>query len=100
MHNITVAERRLLWYATKKQCTNLMFKKRKFSMSLYPDEYEMLINTIKDGKYRRVEFVLACISSACKNNVDRAHEKLVKLHNEKAHEEKAIRENQTANVAE
>lgn len=37
------------------------FKKRKFVVSLYPDEYDAIMSSMKEYGYKRADFVLACV---------------------------------------
>ena len=56
------------------------FKKRSFSVSLYQDEYDMLMESIKTYGYKRADFVLACVNTASKGSMEKAHKKIVKNH--------------------
>ena len=40
------------------------FKKRKFVISVYPEEYDLLMSSIKEYGYKRADFVLACVNTA------------------------------------
>ena len=62
--------------------SSFMPSKKRFSVMLYPDEYDMLMKTIQDNGYKKVEYFLACITSAKKQslatqykNYTLAHEK-------------------------
>lgn len=66
------------------------YKKRKFVVSLYPDEYDSLIASMKEYGYKRADFVLACVNSATKGTMEREHKKIVKVHNALRKEEKAL----------
>ena len=49
---------------------------RKVSFTLYPDEYEMLMSSIKEKGYKKTEFLLACVTSAKKNSMESTYRKL------------------------
>lgn len=66
------------------------FKKRKFVVSLYPDEYDAIMSSMKEYGYKRADFVLACINSATKGTMEKAHKKIVKNHNEIRKEQLAL----------
>ena len=53
---------------------------RKVSFSLYPDEYETLMDTINANGYRKTEFLLACVSAAKKNSMDANYQKYLNDH--------------------
>ena len=64
------------------------FKKKTFSVSLYQDEYETLLNTIKEYGYRWADFILASAKTATKGTMEREHKKLIKVHKEIRKEER------------
>ena len=66
------------------------FKKRKFVVSLYPDEYDTIMSSMKEYGYKRADFVLACVNSAAKGTMEKAHKKIVKSHNEIRKEQQAF----------
>lgn len=66
------------------------YKKRKFVVSLYPDEYDSVMSSMKAYGYKRADFVLACINSASKGTMEREHKKIVKAHTVLRKEEKAL----------
>jgi len=66
------------------------YKKRKFVVSLYPDEYDSVMASMKEYGYKRADFVLACVNSATKGTMEREHKKIVKVHNALRKEEKAL----------
>ena len=66
------------------------YRKRKFVVSLYPDEYDSLMASMKEYGYKRADFVLACVNTATKGTMEREHRKIVKVHNELRKEEKAL----------
>ena len=61
-----------------------MASKKRFSVMLYPDEYDMLMKTIKDNGYKKVEYFLACMTSAKKQGFASAYKKYTMAH-EKRH---------------
>ena len=75
------------------------YKKRKFVVSLYPDEYDSVVSSMREYGYKRADFVLACVNTATKGTMEREHKKIVKAHSELRKEEKALyskhRENST-----
>lgn len=66
------------------------YKKRKFVVSLYPDEYDSVMSSMKEYGYRRADFLLACVNTATKGTMEREHKKIVKVHNALRKEEKAL----------
>lgn len=66
------------------------FKKRKFVVSLYPDEYDAIMSSMKKYGYKRADFVLACVNSAAKGTMEKAHKKIAKSHNEIRKEQQAL----------
>ena len=66
------------------------FKKKKFVVSLYPDEYDAIMSSMKEYGYKRADFVLACVNSAAKGTMEKAHKKIIKSHNEIRKEQQAL----------
>ena len=66
------------------------YKKRKFVVSLYPDEYDSVMASMKEYGYKRADFVLACVNSATKGTMEREHKKIVKAHTILRKEEKVL----------
>ena len=66
------------------------FKKKKFVVSLYPSEYETVMTSMKEYGYKRADFVMACVNSATKGSMEKAHKKIVKTHKELVKEQKAM----------
>lgn len=66
------------------------YKKRKFVVSLYPDEYDSVMASMKEYGYRRADFLLACVNTATKGTMEREHKKIVKIHTVLRKEEKAL----------
>ena len=66
------------------------FKKRKFSISVYPEEFDAIQAAMKEYGYKQSDFVLACINSASKSTMERAHKKIVKTHREILLERQAL----------
>lgn len=66
------------------------FKKRKFSISVYPEEYEAIQEVMKEYGYKQSDFVLACINTATKSTMEKAHKKIVKSHREILLERQAL----------
>lgn len=74
------------------------FKKRKFSISVYPEEYEAIQSVMKEYGYKQADFVLACISTATKGTMEKAHKKIVKSHREILLERQAMVAKQIAEM--
>ena len=52
-------------------------------VSLYPDEYEVLIENINANGYKRAEYLLACVNSAKKASFDAMYKKYTVEHKER-----------------
>lgn len=70
------------------------FKKKTFSVSLYPEEYDSLMETIQKYGYKRSEFILASAHTATQGTMARAQKKVVMVRKELRKEEKEIKANQ------
>ena len=66
------------------------YKKRKFVVSLYPEEYDSVMASMKEYGYRRADFLLACVNTATKGTMEREHKRIVKIHTVLRKEEKAL----------
>ena len=66
------------------------FKKRKFYISVYPEEHNAIQEAMKEYGYKQTDFVLACINSASRGTMERAHKKIVKSHREILLERQAL----------
>ena len=76
---------------SRREVINLdRFKKRKFTISVYPEEYETIKSTMKEYGYKQADFVLACISTATKGSMEKAHKEIVKSHRELVLEQQAL----------
>ena len=75
------------------------FKKRKFSISVYPEEYEAIQEAMKEYGYKQSDFVLACITTATPGTMERAHKKIVKSHREILLERQALVAKQLEDLA-
>jgi len=53
---------------------------KKVSFTLYPDEYETLMDSINTNGYRKTEFLLACVSAAKKNSMEATYKKYINDH--------------------
>ncbi len=58
-------------------------KKKIVSFSLYPDEYEMLMENIHSNGYKKSEFLLACVTSAKKNSLEANYHRYAVSHKER-----------------
>ena len=45
-------------------------KKKSFTVMLYPDEYDKLVQVITEKGYKKVEYILACVESAKKTSME------------------------------
>lgn len=70
------------------------FRKRTFSMTIYQEEYDMLMESIKEYGYKRADFVLACVNTASKGSMEKAHKKIVKTHKAMALEKQSLAKKQ------
>lgn len=75
------------------------FRKRTFSMTVYQEEYDMLMESIKEYGYKRADFVLACVNTASKGSMEKAHKKIVKSHKAILLEKQALAKKQAAAYA-
>lgn len=66
------------------------YKKRVFSVSLYPEEYDRLIDNMKEYGYKRADFLLACVQCAKKPSMEKAHRAIIKEHKQKLREQKEL----------
>ena len=55
-------------------------KKKKISLSLYPDEYEMITDMISSNGFKRTEFLLACVSASKKQSFMAEYNRYTKEH--------------------
>lgn len=75
------------------QIQTIFPKKRKFVVSLYPDEYEVLVENINANGYKRAEYLLACVNSAKKASFDAMYKKYTVEHKERYKLEKTGNKN-------
>lgn len=73
------------------------YKKRTFSISLYPEEYDTITARMKDYGYSRADFVLACVNTATKGTMEREHKKIIKNHTALKKEQKILRTQKRTN---
>lgn len=66
------------------------YKKRIFTVSLYQEDYDALIASMKGYGYKRADFVMACVNSASKTTMERAHKKILKVNKERKIEQEAL----------
>lgn len=71
------------------------YKRKKFTIQLYPDEYEQITSTIKTYGFKREEFVLACINKANKRTVAAECKRIKKNHVQIKNEVNAIMQKQS-----
>lgn len=70
------------------------FKKRTVSFSLYPDEYDALMLSLKEYGYKKADFLLACVETATPGTMERAHKRIVKNHQQILQAKKAFQQAQ------
>ena len=75
------------------------FRKRTFSMTVYQEEYDMLMESIKEYGYKRADFVLACVNTASKGSMEKAHKKIIKNHKAMLLEKQALSKKQAEEAA-
>ena len=75
------------------------FRKRTFSMTVYQEEYGMLMESIKEYGYKRADFVLACVNTASKGSMEKAHKKIIKNHKAMLLEKQALSKKQAEEAA-
>lgn len=75
------------------------FRKRTFSMTVYQEEYDMLLESIKEYGYKRADFLLACVNTASKGSMEKAHKKIVKSHKAMLLEKQALAKKQAEEAA-
>ena len=51
--------------------------KKRFSILLYEDEYEMIMNAIEENGYKKAEYLLACMTAAKKNSMESTYKKFL-----------------------
>lgn len=78
--NITVEKRtvtRPLSYA------HYMPSKKRFTIMLYQDEYDMLMDNINKHGYKKAEYFLACVHAAKKQSWDKEYKNIATTHKER-----------------
>ena len=75
------------------------FRKRTFSMTVYQEEYDMLMESIKEYGYKRADFVLVCVNTASKGSMEKAHKKIIKNHRAMLLEKQALAKKQAEETA-
>ena len=64
------------------------FQKHTVRFSLYPEEYALLTELVKETGYKQTEVILACIQAAKKPSIEKAHKQIVKVHKRLRQEQK------------
>lgn len=75
------------------------FKKRVFTVSLYPEEYDRLTNTIQKYGYRRAEFIMASADTATAGTMAKAQKKIKMAHTKMRKEERELKQKQVTENA-
>lgn len=57
-----------------------MPKKKRFTVMVYPEEYDMLMDNIVSNGYKKAEFLLACVTSAKKQSWESAYKHYTLFH--------------------
>lgn len=70
------------------------FKKKTFSVSLYPEEYDILMEMIQKYGYKRSEFILASAQTATQGTMAKAQKKVIMVRKELRKEEKELKAKQ------
>ena len=63
--------------------SKFMPSKKRFSVLLYPDEYDVLIKHINDNGYKKAEYFMACMTSAKKQSMDATYKKYTQEHKQR-----------------
>jgi hypothetical protein len=63
------------------------------------EQMDMLMESIKEYGYKRADFVLACVNTASKGSMEKAHKKIVKSHKAILLEKQALAKKQAAEAA-
>lgn len=74
------------------------YKKRTFSVSLYPEEYDRIIENMKEYGYKRADFLLACVQTAKKTSMEKAHKEIVNTHKQMLLDQKELIAQQLAEL--
>lgn len=67
----------------RKPISFYMPKMKTVSFTLYPEEYDMLMTSMRENGYKKTEFLLACVSSAKKNSMEATYHKYAAAHKER-----------------
>ena len=62
-------------------------QRRRLTLLLYPEEYDMVMSNIQTNGYKKTEYFLACVKSANKRSVQTAYNFYTKFHKEKRQED-------------
>ena len=66
------------------------FQKHTVRFSMYPEEYALFTELMKETGYKQTEFILACIRAAKKPGIEKAHKQIVKVHKQLRKEQKTL----------
>lgn len=66
------------------------FVKKRFSIMLYPEEYDALMENIKTNGYRKTEYFLACVNAAKKQNMNSLYNRYLSDHKKRKIEERNL----------
>lgn len=62
---------------------NYTSHKKRFSVMLYQDEYELLMESIKQNGYKKAEYFLACVNSAKKQSFNSYYKRYTEDHKQR-----------------
>ena len=57
-----------------------MPKKKRFTVMVYPDEYDMLMDNIVSNGYKKAEFLLACVTASKKQSWESEYKHFTSFH--------------------
>lgn len=63
-----------------KPLSKYMPKKKRLTMMLYTDEYEKIMEVLNNNGYKKVEYLLACMTSAKKQSMEATYKRLTEDH--------------------
>ena len=66
------------------------YQKHTVRFSMYPEEYALFTELMKETGYKQTEFILACIQAAKKPGIEKAHKRIVKVHKQLRKEQKTL----------
>ena len=92
--NQDMGDRKIVTHEGREPVETDPFKKRIISFSLYPQEYENLMLSMQEYGYKKTEYFLACVETATRGTMERAHKRIVKNHQQILRLKKAFQRSQ------